>query len=199
MSRIPHLVFSSSHWAQWNTYGMSSGFSSLCESQSFVNTLLSLLSSDTKESGIWYMPTQYDTLWRRLLKPLALGVTWAAKIVPLPTRWPIVRPPIPPATSYPTLTRHLVWFTQRCPTTASQTNLRRLMLWSCSAEGWGHPLRSRAFSELLPFSTFMWSPSWKPKQEGCSGPFPHTCWALIWEEGGATSNLETELEGLGLQ
>lgn len=105
-SRIPHLVFSSSLWAQWNTYGMSSGFSSLCESQSFVNTLLSLLSSDTKEFGIWYMPPQYDTLQRRLLKPLALGVTWAVKIMPLPTRWPTVQPPIAPAASYPTLTRH---------------------------------------------------------------------------------------------
>lgn len=91
-SRIPHLVFSSSLWALWNTYGMNSGFSSLCESQSFVNTLLSLLSSDTKEFGIWYMPTQYDTLQWQLLKPLAPGLTWAVKIVPWPTHWPIVQP-----------------------------------------------------------------------------------------------------------
>lgn len=91
MSRIPHLVFSSSLWAQWNTYGMNSGFSSLCESQSFVNTLLSLLSCDTKEFGIWYMPALYTTLHRRLPQPLALGVTWAVQPLPLPTRWPIIR------------------------------------------------------------------------------------------------------------
>lgn len=127
MSRIPHLIFSSSLWAQWNTYGMNSGFPSLCASQSFVNTLLSLLSSDTKESGIWYMPTLYNTLQRRLLKPLALGVTWAAKTMPLPTHWPIILPPIPATSTDTSLS--LIYIA--LSTAARQVTWRELMLWSC--------------------------------------------------------------------
>lgn len=151
MSQIPHLVFSSSLWAQWNTYGMNSGFSSLCELQSFVNTLLSLLSSDTKEFGIWYMPTLYNTLQQRLPKPLALGVTWAAKIMPLPTHWPIILPRIP-ATS----DQH--WHVTRHDLHSVVLLLLDKLLEEdlCyGAAGHGHPLCSHAFSSLLLFSSFI--------------------------------------------
>lgn len=176
MSQIPHLVFSSSLWAQWNTCGMNSGFSSLWESQSFVNTLLSLLSSDTKEFGIWYMPTLYNTLQRRLPKPLALGVTWAAKILPLPTHWPIILPPIPIATSHQH--RHVTQL--HLPSVVLLLLDKLLQEDLCyGAAGLGHPLRSHAFSSLPQLSSFVVRQSWKLRQEGCSAHFIHTWYLSI--------------------
>lgn len=69
MSRLP--TWFSAPLSKQSTYGMNSGFCSSCESQLFVNSLLSFLSPDAKEFWIWYMPIKHDSLKLQLLIQLA--------------------------------------------------------------------------------------------------------------------------------